>query len=405
MTAIATLPLILFAGVAIDCARQIQLYRSMQNAADAAALAGATLLSEANYADDVPVLVNAYLKASTAGVNGTVTLPATVAVTPDSVTVTVSASIPSTLLSLLVPSLPTSVTAVAGGPEATITISATPQDTNAGDLNSVYVYAVKADGTKDFSNRSFVINNNINTCRYQPCISDLPQFPPGVPIPPVPFSLGLGERIAFELDNVTGGRGAAYYNNMPNTYGSMPLAAGKLASQAAANVFYSSDYPATLNTVPARPASGLSNGYSPAHQEAMVNGGYVNFDSTATGCYVYQSELVTSFTVNGGAGSTGTIGGPGQQQNVTVANNGSPQICADVTPGSPYNINPTCLELNGQTLNIDWNDTGNPISVNGVTVGDSDRYIGVPNNTFTDMSYSVSCAVDAGPYLRVVLTR
>jgi len=396
MTAITTLPLVLFAGVAIDCARQIELYRSMQNSADAAALAGATLLSEANYADDVPVLVNAYLKASTAGVNGTVTLPATVAVTADSVTVTVSASIPSTLLSLLVPRLPTSVTAVAGGPEATITISATPNGTNAGDLNTLYVYAVKPDGTRDVSDKTILFNNN--SCFLQACVPGVQVFNKGQTYS-VQFALGLGERIAFELDNVTGGRSSSYYQNSPNTYGSMPLSAGQAASAAAANVYYSSDYPATLETVPARPAAGRSGGYSAANQAAMVNAGNVNFDSAATACYVYQGTVVP-VSVNGPPGSIGHIGGLAQQQNVLV--NGH---CADVTPGSSYNIDPTCLELNGETLNINWNDMGNPIAVQGSTVGDSDRYIASGYNTFSDMSYSVSCTVDPGPFLRVVLTQ
>jgi hypothetical protein len=70
-----------------------------------------------------------------------------------------------------------------------------------------------------------------------------------------------------------------------------------------------------------------------------------------------------------------------------------------VTPTSPYNINPTCLELNGQssgnTITIDWNDMGNPI-----TVGDSDIY----NASYTDMEYSFSCATAAGGYARTVLT-
>ena len=131
----------------------------------------------------------------------------------------------------------------------------------------------------------------------------------------------------------------------------------------------------------------------------MVNAGNVNFDSAATACYVYQGTVVP-VSVNGPPGSIGHIGGLAQQQNVLV--NGH---CADVTPGSSYNIDPTCLELNGETLNINWNDMGNPIAVQGSTVGDSDRYIASGYNTFSDMSYSVSCTVDPGPFLRVVLTQ
>jgi Flp pilus assembly protein TadG len=399
------IPTILLVGMAIDFSRQIQLYRAMQNAADSAALAGATLLSESTYAQDIPPLVNAYLRASTSAYNATITLPAAVTVTADSVTVTLSGSITTTLLSYLTPTLPTSVTAVAGGPEAALTITATPTATNSSELNSLYAYAVTASGSKDISRRTLVVNNN--SC-YFGCVANVPVYPAGTAVS-VPFSLGLGERVAFELDVVTNGRIGTLVNNyyvyngvtQPTVYGSMPCCTGTdTAATAAPNVYYSSDYPATLNTVPARPATpALSTGYSAAHQAAMVNAGNVNFDSSATACYVYQGEVVP-VTVTGPPGSTGTISGLGQQQPVIV--NGH---CANVTPGSPYNINPTCLELNGQSLLIDWNDMGGPL-IKAYGWGDTDRYISVPGgNTFTDMEYTVSCAANPGPYLRVVLTQ
>ena len=89
ITLLATLPLFLFAGAAIDFARQVQTYRALQNATDEATLAGATLLSESNYAADIPPLVKAYLAAATAGLNAKVSTTPTITVTPTSVTVTV----------------------------------------------------------------------------------------------------------------------------------------------------------------------------------------------------------------------------------------------------------------------------------------------------------------------------
>jgi len=364
ITAIATIPLLLFAGSAIDFARQVQSYRALANAVDAATLAGATLLSETGYASDIPVLVNSYMTAATAGINATVN-PATVTVTANTVTVTVTASISTTLLGMLMPSLPTSFTSAAGGSTGAFSITATPVATNAADLNEVYIYAVNANGSKDFSHRTKLFDNSGSLT-----------YPPAVPVN-VTFTLGLGQRVAFELDNQTGGRNPGWYGGQTNAYGS---------AVGTTNVYYSSDYPATLNT------SNATDGYSANNQEAAVNANNVFFGSAATACYVYQGSLVALTSFNSTTGF-GTLPGPGQQQNVVVNGN-----CATTKATSANNINPTCLELNGQTsgtvLTIDWNDMGGPTSF-----GDSVFYTG----TWADMEYSFSCT-NSGTYARTVLT-
>jgi Flp pilus assembly protein TadG len=364
ITAIATLPMMLFAGSAIDFARQVQSYRALANAVDGAALAGATLLSEATYASDVPVLVNAYLTAATSGTSLTLGTPS-VTVTANTVTVTVSATINATLMGMLMTTLPTSVTSVAGGSTGVFAVTATPNGTSAADLNTVYIYAENANGTKDVTNRTRLFDN-----------SGQAPYPAGQAVH-VSFTLGLGQRLAFELDNETGGRNANWYNGHPNSYGS---------TVGTVNVYYTSDYPATLNT------SSSTDGYSGTNQANAVNNGNVFFASSAQACFVNNGSVVALDTYNSTT-QHGTITGPVQQQNVEVNGN-----CANVTPTSPYNINTTCLELNGQTsgnvLTIDWNDMGNP-----VTVGDSDIY----NASYTDMEYTFSCT-NGGTYARTVLT-
>jgi Flp pilus assembly protein TadG len=365
ITAIGALPLLLFAGSAIDFARQVQSYRALTNAVDGAALAGATLLSESGYATDVPTLVRAYLTAAAAGTNITFGTP-TIQVTANTVTVTLSATIHATLLGMLMATLPTSVSATAGGSTGVFSISATPNGTDAADLNSLYIYAENADGSKDLSHRTLLFDN-----------SGTAPYAAGQAVH-VSFSLGLGQRLAFELDNETGGRNAGWYNGHPNTYGS---------AVNTVNVYYTSDYPATLHT------SNSTDGYSGNNQAAMVNANKVFFASSAQACFVNNGSVVPLSTFNSSTGY-GTIQGPVQQQNVEV--NGA---CANVTPTSPYNINPTCLELNGSnsanTMTIDWNDMGNPI-----TVGDSDIY----NASYTDMEFTFSCSTASGGYARTVLT-
>jgi Flp pilus assembly protein TadG len=363
ITAIATIPLLLFTGSAIDFARQVQSYRALANAVDAATLAGATLLSETGAANDITPLVQAYMTAATSSINGTVNTP-TVSTTANTVTVTVTASIRTSLLGMIMGSLPTSFTATAGGSNGAFTINATPVATGAADLNSVYIYAVNPNGTKDVSHRRELFDN-----------SGSETYPAGQAVN-VTFTLGLGQRLAFELDNLTGGRNPGWYGGQTNTYGS-PVGT--------TNIFYTSDYPASLNTNP-------TGGYSASNQEWAVNHNHVFFSNSATACYVYQGAAVSLATFNSATGY-GTLAGPAQQQNVVV--NGS---CATTKPASPYNINPTCLELNGQTsgnsMTIDWNDMGAPLSV-----GDSDIYN-------ADMEYSFSCATSggAGTYARTVLT-
>jgi hypothetical protein len=201
-------------------------------------------------------------------------------------------------------------------------------------------------------------------------------YPAGVPVT-VLFPLGLGERIAFELTNKTGGRNTTYYNGTTNAYGSVT---GNIQT------FYSSDYPASQNTT--NPA----NGYTADAQTTAVNNHHVFFDNVATACYVNNNQTVTLTNTTPNRNAANTIYGTittAQQENVLV--NG---VCANVTPTSPYNINPTCLELNGQTLNINWNDMGNLLSV-----GDNDQYV----SGYDDMSYSFSCS--GSGYSRVALTK
>jgi Flp pilus assembly protein TadG len=362
ITALALPTLVVAAGTPIDLARQVQLRAALQNAADSAALAGATLLGTRNGGTAIPALISSYVSAATSGLGVAVT--ANSSVSTSQVSVTLSASLPTTFTRLLWSSLPVTVTSAAGGPGAAVTITATPNGSTAADLNTVYVYAVNADGTKDLSNRVELFDN-----------SNSAAYPAGQPVT-VTFPLDVGQRIAFELDNTTGGLDSGFYaaqTPSTNTYGS---------TVGTTNVFYSSDYPASLNT--ANPAAG----YAASYQQNMVNTGHVSFDSAATACFVANGQPVSLSTFDSATG-TGTLAVPAQQQNVVV--NGG---CANVTPGSAQNIDPTCLELNGQTMSVNWNDMGDTY-----TDGDSDRYAA----PYADMSYSFSCSGGGSSFNRVAL--
>jgi Flp pilus assembly protein TadG len=73
----------------------------------------------------------------------------------------------------------------------------------------------------------------------------------------------------------------------------------------------------------------------------------------------------------------------GQQQNLTVVNSSKGNVlqCANTTDGDPYNIDPTCKQLNGATLTAFWNDMGSPT---------------FDNVNYGDLPYSIQCIAQSG---------
>lgn len=399
ITGLVALPLIIVAGVPIDLARQIELQTTLQNNADAAALAGASVLGETTASTDAPALVKNYMAASDAGLVAAVTVAAPTIAANSSVTVNVAATMPAVFTAWMKMNMPVTVLAQAGGPGEP-RACATPIATSAADLNQIWIYAVTPSGTRDTSNLVELVDNAGSTyaagtqyCQNEPLV--------------------LGERLAFELVNQTGARNAAFYNKTTTTNGKSTTVAGTNLYGAAVNAlndFYTSDYPTSLNT------GSSTTSYDATDQESDVNASKVSFSNAAvltvatsttatttitspTACYVTPAGAVAAVTY---AGGFGTLKLAAQQENVVVYNSSTATVgCGNNTVGSAFNLDASCLELDGGILTVDWNDMG------GLT--DTDLYGKVSNTQYTDMSYNYSCTGSAGStvtnYSKVILVR
>jgi Flp pilus assembly protein TadG len=397
-TGLVILPLLIVAGAPIDLARQIELRSALQNNVDAAAMAGASVLGDSTASTDAPALVKNYLAASDAGMAATVTVVPPMIVANSAVTVNVTATLPASFMAFMKMNLPVGVMAVAGGPGEPQACT-TPLASNAWDLNQLWMYAVDSDGTKDTTNLVELVDNNGTTykagtkyCQNEP--------------------LKIGERLAFELVNETGGRQVGTYNSSTNSNGQNANTYGAVVGTM--NDFYTSDYPTTKNS----DAAGTA--YDAANQAALVNASQVSFSNVGamtvatstkatktvtapTSCYVTPGGVATAVTYNSSTGY-GTLGAgvTAQQENVVVYNSAQGDVgCGNNIVDSDFNLDATCLELNGGILTVDWNDMGGQ--------GDSDLYGLVNKTQYTDMSYTYSCTGSAGSaatnYSKVILTQ
>ena len=198
LTAIAMLPLLLSTGIAIDLARVAQFRIALQGAADAASLAGAAVYT------------------GTTNAGG--------ATTGYTVAVAASAAVPTTFMSLVVPSVGTSVNAGALNPQITITASLGNWKSSAWDANTIYWYVVPPGGGLPAASALHMVFTNT-----APAPKSLP-----------PITITAGQSIGFALKNVTGG----IHGYGSNQYG---------GTQGHANWIYSQLSPPSAQAYPTEP--------------------------------------------------------------------------------------------------------------------------------------------------------
>jgi Flp pilus assembly protein TadG len=314
ITAILMVPVLIFSvGVPIDISRQVQLRSNLQNITDTAALAGSILISQGATPYQACKLSNGYMSqqeadegiSSSSVTNSTSFLPTnassnctnpaaaiSVATAPYQVIAQATGTIPTTFMAILRPTLTMSTTSAVDGPLDFTLACVSPSTTVSADLDTVYYYLENTDGslvnadevTPVTENSSTGINTSqelLNNAGYvnstTACASGSSQY--GIPI-----KIGIGERVAFEETNQTGGSYPCYYattwkqsgtlsNGQTYTkgagYGYGPTTSYCLSSGTTyngsnaltnfatnaygstvgtINYFYSSDYPATLNS-------------------------------------------------------------------------------------------------------------------------------------------------------------
>jgi len=218
--ALVLLPTILVIGAAVDYARLEQFKTQLQSVADAAALAGASAYvdtSSAASANAVTV-ANNYMNSSI------LQLPSHIGnvsytVTPSQnssgsnqgyvVTVNTTGSIGTSFMRIFASSLPVSATAVAVNPLVTISFDIGGWYACAWDLNTIYWYQVPADGSvpppsQIPTGNQIASNAGVPTSQTGSSGGCASQSNPNPP--PVKASMSSTGKLAFALQNVTGGR-------------------------------------------------------------------------------------------------------------------------------------------------------------------------------------------------------
>lgn len=210
LTGLLIVPMMVSAGVAVDLSRATAVHAALQNAADSAALAGAGVYTSAQAAAVATSEATTYIRQATATLptadnaqftvsTGTVT-DSTGQVSGYTVTVTATAAIPTTLMSLVTPSVATSASSTAENKLLAIMPNNAAVAPNNPDADTVYWYVVHQDGSlPDDSELHRMFSNTDGES----------------PDKLAPIRFAAGQTIGFALANRTGG-------NMPyghNQYG------------------------------------------------------------------------------------------------------------------------------------------------------------------------------------------
>jgi len=231
--------------------------------------------------------------------------------------------------------------------------------------------------------------------------------------------LGNGATVATSTAPAASGSGITWNgsNNLTSfyktAYGGTPLTI---------NRFYTTDYPASLNssTYSSTPvSSGVVGDFSASGQSAAIDKvlstnpqqNYVYFNSNANFsqnqiptqtsgdnvsgqtsgdlvCLVNanthaQDTTVSTSYISSGNYTIATNASNDQQQNVVLQNSSQSTLykCPTNVTGDPYNLNPSCSDLNGSTLTGGFNDMG-----------------GYPADSvgYQDLTFSISCTSGTG---------
>jgi Flp pilus assembly protein TadG len=200
--AVLLIPLILAIGVAVDFARVYLDSRTLQGAADSAALAGASAYTDGDMDQKATGVAASYFARGVTALpsNRNVSTPGIVTSASAScsaggayaVTVSASATVPTTFMALVVQSVPISVTATAKNPMAVLTFDVSGEIFNpiAGDWDTVYWYRVPSNGDEpDPSDLQVIATNG-------------PQNDPApAPTAPITVCTTNSERIGFALSD------------------------------------------------------------------------------------------------------------------------------------------------------------------------------------------------------------
>lgn len=225
--ALVLVPLVAAVGVAVDYARAEQVRAALQEAADLSALAGASAFTGSAAASSASTVATNFMNGSKA------TLPAnsglTYSVTPtagsgtkgNTVTVSASTQVATTLMEWFLPSLTVSVSATAKNPITTVSFgtpnaAAATFGSSAYDANTILWYVVPPDNSVPPLSAMTVLFSNVPKNPSCKTVGNPPANDPAS----VSFQLSANQQIGFALQNVTGGICGYGSNQYGGTQGS-----------------------------------------------------------------------------------------------------------------------------------------------------------------------------------------
>ncbi|QBR01259.1 pilus assembly protein TadG-related protein [Paraburkholderia pallida] len=370
MLLVLLIPLLLAVGVAVDLARMVQFRSDLQNAVDEAALAGAAVFVDptqsaqavtaaTNYFNRAILPVNLSVSAPTVtpNANGTIN-PALGSALAYTITVSATATVPTTLMAIVAPSMATiSATATAADPVVSATPQFTKQVWTACDGNTLYYYKVP----KNASNTGYDYSSvpAFNTQNYFWIFSTYPSTSAygKAPAQTVP-TFSANQPIGIMLRNDTNGN--VGNSNCPGTItGANSYGAPNGASQS----FYSSL---------------IMNGQSPSelsnytYTASVTTTGSSVASTTTTTVTTGSGTNATSNTTQSTSNSTTSNGvsnwtislppnaqNPNNQTLTGTGPSGSNQLAELFGVNAPGTANSACTTLNTQTT------SGSPVTSNG----------------------------------------
>jgi Flp pilus assembly protein TadG len=325
MLLVLLIPLLLAVGVAVDFARMVQFRSDLQNAVDEAALAGAAVFVSSTQATDATTAAQNYFKRAILPINLSVSAPT---ITPNAndtinpalgsaaahtVTVTATATVQTTLMSLAAPSMVTiTVTGKAANPVVSANLAFPTQLSKACDGNTAYLYQVPANATNTGYDYSKVPVFN-STNYYEIYTSYSPNTSLGtVPAQTLPtFSVNqpLGVMLRNDTNGNVGNSNCTVAVTGANSYG---------APSGSSQTFYSSL---------------LMNGESPSQ---LTN-------------YTYTASVTTSNTTTQTTTTTTVTTGSGQSATSTTSSSTATSTSSNVT-NYTISLPPSTLYPSGRTI-------------------------------------------------------
>ncbi len=284
-------PLVVAAGVGIDYARAAKLRTAVQSTVDSAALAGASAYSNPSFATTAQTLAGNYVTNGTNALLSQITL-GTTTVTPGTLTsgsnvtaytmsVSVSATVPTTLMALFTSTMTIHASATAKNPIVTATVGLSGWKSSACDTNTVYWYPVPSD----------------NSIPPQSSMTQMFTNSGGTNPTSIPISISASQKIGFAFKNVTGGQ-CGYGSNQ---YG---------GAQGSTHWFYSSQSPPNGSAYGSTATKDCSlqtlKGTTDKH-------GVVSFPTPKVQCFTSASKPTMASVLTNAAPSCASLNGSSYQ--------------------------------------------------------------------------------------------